>query len=181
MLKLMMEMNFAPVSDCYSNHICSCVCFWKNCTLYRHFNVVTLKLAVHIDDHINFPESEVLTPHLPAGNGMMEDVDSGVMSVGVSTSDIQTNDERKQNSNNFVCLDDPTMEAEPDEGGGAAQGPTEGEEGYDSVSPAIEDDENWGVLRKPVTVKIADLGNACWVVSCTAINGPLLITYLFIL
>ena len=91
----------------------------------------------------------------------MEEVDSGVMSVGVSTSDIHTSDERKQDSSDFVCLDDPTMEAEPDPESETVVDPTEG------GGPALEDEENWGVLRKPVTVKIADLGNACWVVSIT--------------
>lgn len=38
----------------------------------------------------------------------------------------------------------------------------EEEEGDEEVE---EDVANWGPLKTPVTVKIADLGNACWVVS----------------
>ena len=49
----------------------------------------------------------------------------------------------------------------------ASEEDSEGEE--EGVGQPLEDEEEmkrlWGPLRRPVQVKIADLGNACWVVS----------------
>ena len=46
--------------------------------------------------------------------------------------------------------------------GGAEE---EDEEEDDEEEVEEEDPRKWGALKTPVTVKIADLGNACWVVS----------------
>lgn len=46
----------------------------------------------------------------------------------------------------------------------------------DTVETATINVKDWGVLKFPVKVKIADLGNACWVVSCSV----LVHIYLFI-
>ena len=72
--------------------------------------------------------------------------------MGVSTSDIQTNDERLQKAGDYICADDSTtMDAD------------ETKDQADNKGDTLNED--WGVLRGPVSVKIADLGNACWVVS----------------
>ncbi len=75
------------------------------------------------------------------------------MSVGTSTSDIQTHDERLSDNKDYICVDDTTMDTADE-----VKGQSTGEKQH------IEN--NWGVLKGPVSVKIADLGNACWVVSC---------------
>ncbi len=78
------------------------------------------------------------------------------MSMGVSTSDIQTHDERLQEASDYICADDSTtMEADE----------TKDETGSKNESKSDTVDEDWSVLKGPVSVKIADLGNACWVVS----------------
>ncbi len=78
--------------------------------------------------------------------------------MGVSTSDIQTHDERLDNNKDYICVDDTTMDAADKVKGQPAEADAAGAE-EECV------DKNWGVLKGPVSVKIADLGNACWVVS----------------
>lgn len=48
---------------------------------------------------------------------------------------------------------------------GGEGGACEEKEEVDKEAKEEEDVSKWGPLRVPVTVKIADLGNACWVVS----------------
>ncbi len=83
-------------------------------------------------------------------------MDAMISSSGLSTSSQLTSMERSKSEVSSVSEGLPNNRAVLEEG------EEEEEEEEESV---LEDRSKWGPLKVPVTVKIADLGNACWVVS----------------
>lgn len=93
--------------------------------------------------------------YVKSENGVAETMDTCVTSSALSTCDQPTSVEREKSEVSSVSEGSP---GEGGEGGGeCAEESGEAEE--------EEDVSKWGPLKVPVTVKIADLGNACWVVS----------------
>lgn len=81
-----------------------------------------------------------------------------ITSSALSTRDHPTSMERDKSEVSSVSKGSPV------DGGGMSckkEGGAEEEEEEEEV----EDPRKWGALKTPVTLKIADLGNACWVVS----------------
>lgn len=103
-------------------------------------------------------DGEALEFFVTPENGLVDTMDtSGVTSSALSTRDQLTVVERERSEVSSVS------DGSPAEGGGVyeEEGGAEEEEGEEGEV----DVSKWGPLKVPVTVKIADLGNACWVVS----------------
>ena len=85
-------------------------------------------------------------------------------SLAASTSDQSTSVSRERSEVSPV-----SEGSHGGEGGACEEGEGEEEDGAEEE----EDASKWGPLKVPVTVKIADLGNACWVVSVLVRAKPL--------
>lgn len=88
----------------------------------------------------------------------------GLNSSGLCTPDNLTNQDRDQSevssavvSPRGIAVSEKKQEGEGKVEEHEAEEEEEEEEGEEDLS-------KWGPLRVPVTLKIADLGNACWVV-----------------
>lgn len=83
-----------------------------------------------------------------------------------STSDLPTQQERNTGSTHTYTPHTPlthiTLTPFPPTGGAAGSVAGENEEEEEETE---EVDPIWGPLKEPVNIKLADLGNACWVVS----------------
>ena len=104
-----------------------------------------------------------------------------VVTTGLSTSDKPTLEERNQTE----VSPSPMSEGSPTQEGVVSQATVKQEkenrenEEKEKVDDAKEKEQDkeekediakWGPFKVPVTVKIADLGNACWVVSPLVFN-----------
>ena len=92
-------------------------------------------------------------------------MDTCLTSVGISTSEIETCDERNPSNPSFAsedsCFDSVSNTDVVDH----SDTPPEVNNGDAVATNSMDNEKHWGVLKGPVRVKIADLGNACWVVS----------------
>lgn len=97
-------------------------------------------------------------------NGLPIAMDSNVTSAA-STSDQPTTTGTNRDRSEVSSV----TEGSHVEEGGACEEEVDEEEAGPGEEEEEEEEEvdlnKWGPLRVPVTVKIADLGNACWVVS----------------
>ncbi len=101
-------------------------------------------------------DGEALEFFVTPENGLVDIMETSITSSALSTRDQLTIVEREKSEVSSISEGSPGEEGvvcEEEEGA-----EEEGEEGEVDVS-------RWGPLKVPVTVKIADLGNACWVVS----------------
>lgn len=98
-------------------------------------------------------------------NGVSAAMDTCVTSVGFSTSETETCDERNPTNPSLAsedsCFDSVSKTDLVDH----SDTPPEVNNGDAKAASSIDNKKHWGVLNGPVRVKIADLGNACWVVS----------------
>ena len=109
----------------------------------------------------------MLARYFASENGILDPMETCVSSSGTSTSDQLTNMERSKSEVSAMSEEPPDEEgvAKKEEIKEEIEEREEEREEEEEEEEDEEDETKWGPLKKPVTVKIADLGNACWVVS----------------
>ena len=92
-------------------------------------------------------------------NGLVDIMETSITSAVLTTRDHLTAVEREKSEVSTFVADGVG------EGGVVCEEEEGAEEGEGGEEDGEVDVSRWGALKVPVTVKIADLGNACWVVS----------------